>query len=252
LALKVLPGSFDKWLLVGSTGRKKIATLTEYAEVRRLAREGASVRAIAAEVFGDVRFRGRGRVGGAAAAPPLPRRALCLRPAHTALSKSQSALAGDLAPAPNGVSEARQSTRYGGVINPLRSAMLRTQGVAGLDAAEPSYGQGEQELVGRVRAADSAHEKQGLERNYCGGMRLRTNTAVSAASLADYLRRCECIVEVIDLRIIEATARPQSFAARYADVELEGYLSVWEAMHPDSSIERLAPLARAEGIHSEP
>jgi hypothetical protein len=88
--------------------------------------------------------------------------------------------------------------------------------------------------------------------NYCGGMRLRTDTAVSAASLADYLRRCECTVEIIDLRIIEATVRPQSFAARYADIELEGYLSVWEAMHPESSIERLAPLARAEGIHSEP
>jgi hypothetical protein len=95
---------------------------------------------------------------------PSLKRALCLRPAHIALSKSQSALAGDLAPAPNGVSEARKSTRDGGVINPLRSPMLRTQGVAGLDAAEPLYRQGEQELVGRVRAADSAHEKRALER----------------------------------------------------------------------------------------
>jgi hypothetical protein len=83
-------------------------------------------------------------------------------------------------------------------------------------------------------------------------MRLRTNTAASAASLTDYLRRCECIVEVIDLRIIEATVRPQSFATRYADVELEGYLSVWEAMHPESSIERLVPLTSAEGIHGQP
>jgi hypothetical protein len=59
LALKVVPGSFDKWLLMGSSGRKKIATLTECGEVWRLAGEGASVRAIAAEVFGDRRFRGR-------------------------------------------------------------------------------------------------------------------------------------------------------------------------------------------------
>jgi hypothetical protein len=57
-------------------------------------------------------------------------------------------------------------------------------------------------------------------------MRIRTDTAVSAASLADYLRRCECIVEVIDRRIIDATARPQSFAAPHADIELEGYLAV--------------------------
>ena len=62
-------------------------------------------------------------------------------------------------------------------------------------------------------------------------------------SLAEFLRRCECIVEVIDRRILEATARPQSFAAPHADIELDGYLAVWQAMHPESSIERLTPLA---------
>jgi hypothetical protein len=74
-------------------------------------------------------------------------------------------------------------------------------------------------------------------------MRLRTDTAASAGSLADYLRRCGCIVEVIDRRIIDATARPQSFAAPHHDVELEGYLTVWQAMHPESLIERLTPFA---------
>jgi hypothetical protein len=73
-------------------------------------------------------------------------------------------------------------------------------------------------------------------------MRIRTDTAASAASLVEYLRRCECIVEVIDGRIIEATARPRSFAAGYADTELEGYLTVWQAMHPECSTERLSPL----------
>lgn len=77
-------------------------------------------------------------------------------------------------------------------------------------------------------------------------MRIRTDTAASAASLADYLRRCECIVEVIDCRIIDATARPQSFAAPYAGVELEGYLTVWQAMHPESLVERLTPLRPSE------
>ena len=74
-------------------------------------------------------------------------------------------------------------------------------------------------------------------------MRLRTDTAASTASLADYLRRCGCIVEVIDRRIIDAAARPQSFAAPHALVELEGYLTVWQAMHPESLIERITPLA---------
>lgn len=74
-------------------------------------------------------------------------------------------------------------------------------------------------------------------------MRIQTDTAASAASLADYLRRCEYIVEVIDRRIIDATARPQSFAAAHAEIELDGYLTVWQAMHPESLIERLTPLA---------
>jgi hypothetical protein len=70
-------------------------------------------------------------------------------------------------------------------------------------------------------------------------MRIRTDTAASAASLADYLRRCECIVEVIDRRSINATARPRSFAAAHAEIELEGYLTVWQAMHPESLLERI-------------
>jgi hypothetical protein len=60
------------------------------------------------------------------------------------------------------------------------------------------------------------------------------------------LRRCGCIVEVIDRRIIDAAARPQSFAAPHALVELEGYLTVWQAMHPESLIERITPLAPAD------
>jgi hypothetical protein len=74
-------------------------------------------------------------------------------------------------------------------------------------------------------------------------MRIRTDSAASAASLAEYLRRCECVVEVIDNRIIDASARPQSFAAPHADVELDGYLAVWQAMHPECSTERLTSLA---------
>jgi hypothetical protein len=48
-----------------------------------------------------------------------------------------------------------------------------------------------------------------------------------------------CIVSIIDHRVIDATAMPQSFTALYADVEVEGYLKVGEAMHPDALIERL-------------
>ncbi len=76
-------------------------------------------------------------------------------------------------------------------------------------------------------------------------MRIRTDSSTSSASLANYLQRCGCIVTVIDLLVIEATAKPESFAAQYADIELDGYLQTWEAMHPEVLLERLTPLARS-------
>lgn len=81
-------------------------------------------------------------------------------------------------------------------------------------------------------------------RDRTAAMRIRTDSSASSASLADYLERCGCIVAVIDRRVIEATAKPQSFQTPYADIELEGYLKVWEAMHPDALIERLTPVGR--------
>ena len=74
-------------------------------------------------------------------------------------------------------------------------------------------------------------------------MRLRTDRQAFTTSLAEYLRCCGCVVEVIDQRVIDVAARPESFAAAYADIELDGYLSVWEAMHPEARVERLTPLA---------
>jgi hypothetical protein len=44
---------------MSSSGRRKKATAAQRAEVERLAAEGLSIRQIAAEVFGDVRLRGR-------------------------------------------------------------------------------------------------------------------------------------------------------------------------------------------------
>jgi hypothetical protein len=69
-------------------------------------------------------------------------------------------------------------------------------------------------------------------------MRIRTDSSASSTSLADYLRRCGCSVAVIERRIIDATAKPESFAAPHADIELEGYLKVWQAMNPQAFVER--------------
>ncbi len=107
--------------------------------------------------------------------------------------------------------------------------------MAGLDAAEPLPRQAASVLSG-IPAADSAHTA--AHHDSTAAMRIRTDTAASTASLTDYLQRCGCIVAVIDRRIIEVTAKPDSFAAPHADVELEGYLSVWQAMHPEALLER--------------
>jgi hypothetical protein len=40
-------------------GRNRVATAAQCAEVERLSQQGVSVRAVAKQVFGDVRYRGR-------------------------------------------------------------------------------------------------------------------------------------------------------------------------------------------------
>jgi hypothetical protein len=52
-------------------------------------------------------------------------------------------------------------------------------------------------------------------------MQIRADSSASSASLAEYLRRCGCHVAVIDQVVLEATAKPESFAAPRADIELE-------------------------------
>jgi hypothetical protein len=91
---------------------------------------------------------------------------------------------------------------------------------------------------------------------FCGGLRsgggttelrgnANTNGLLSFLSLPGRLpREVRLHVAVIDRRVIDATAKPQSFQAPYADTELEGYLKVWAAMHPDALIERLTPVGR--------
>jgi hypothetical protein len=96
-------------------------------------------------------------------------------------------------------------------------------------------------VSGRSSAAKCLRRRR---RDRTAAMRIRTDSSASSASLADYLERCGCIVAVIDRRVIEATAKPKSFQAPYADIELEGYLKVWEAMHPDALVERLTAVGR--------
>jgi len=72
-------------------------------------------------------------------------------------------------------------------------------------------------------------------------MRIRTGSATTTSHLAGYLRRCECSVEFVDEWTLEVAVRPGSLSEQHAQIELEGYLQVWETMHPDVSVDRLTP-----------
>jgi len=61
-------------------------------------------------------------------------------------------------------------------------------------------------------------------------MRLRTGSATATTDLAGYLRRCRCIVGVVDDWTLDVGVQPGSLSAEHARIELEGYLRVWEAV----------------------
>jgi len=73
-------------------------------------------------------------------------------------------------------------------------------------------------------------------------MRIELDTRASADALTDYLRRCACIVAYVDERTLEAAPPPRSQSERDAEIELEAYVRVWEALNPGGAIiQRTAP-----------
>jgi hypothetical protein len=67
-------------------------------------------------------------------------------------------------------------------------------------------------------------------------MRIELPTRSAADSLAEYLRRCDCIVDYADDCALEASACPRSQRAEESRLEIEGYLRVWQALHPDVEV----------------
>lgn len=72
-------------------------------------------------------------------------------------------------------------------------------------------------------------------------VRIRTGSASATSGLAGYLRRCECLVEFVDDWTLEVGVRPGSLSERHERIELDAYLTVWQAMNPLVSVERLEP-----------
>ncbi len=67
-------------------------------------------------------------------------------------------------------------------------------------------------------------------------MRIELDTRASADALTDYLRRCACIVAYVDERTLEAAPPPRSQSDGDAEIELEAYLRVWEALNPRGAV----------------
>ena len=64
-------------------------------------------------------------------------------------------------------------------------------------------------------------------------MRIELSTNEAVRGLADYLQRCECIVEIVGEKTLEVTLSDSSRSERDIQVEVGAYLRVWLAMHPE-------------------
>ena len=72
--------------------------------------------------------------------------------------------------------------------------------------------------------------------NDCGDMTIELTTRAAAHALADYLRRCGCGVVPVDDHVLEVWPPQRSQTLREARIEIEAYLRVWKAMHPNEHV----------------
>ena len=63
-------------------------------------------------------------------------------------------------------------------------------------------------------------------------MRFQVSDPTLVGDLFDYLRRCNCDVEVCGRDAVEASPPPRNVEPVYLRMELDAYLRVWRAMHP--------------------
>lgn len=77
-------------------------------------------------------------------------------------------------------------------------------------------------------------------------MRIELPTAAAADAVAEYLRRCKCIVSSAGDCALDASACPRSQSVKESEIEVEGYLSVWQALHPTIEVVKIFDLSRAE------
>jgi hypothetical protein len=67
-------------------------------------------------------------------------------------------------------------------------------------------------------------------------MTIELTTRAAAHALADYLRRCECNVLFVDDLVLEVSPPQRSQTPRDARIEIEAYVRVWKALHPNEQV----------------
>jgi hypothetical protein len=67
-------------------------------------------------------------------------------------------------------------------------------------------------------------------------MTIELTTRAAAHALADYLRRCECTVLFVDDLVLEVSPPQRSQTPRDARIEIEAYVRVWKALHPNERV----------------
>jgi len=63
--------------------------------------------------------------------------------------------------------------------------------------------------------------------------------------LVAFLRRCECAVDRVGSRVVDAAPPHEAPSFAYQRMELDAYLRVWREMHPGVTADLLEPSAAA-------
>ena len=63
-------------------------------------------------------------------------------------------------------------------------------------------------------------------------MRVQVSEPDLVADLHEYLRRCNCAVELRGATVLEATPTDGDREPAHVRLELDAYLRVWRALHP--------------------
>lgn len=67
-------------------------------------------------------------------------------------------------------------------------------------------------------------------------MTIELKTPAAAHALADYLERCGCTVVFASDQTLDVKMPSRSLDRRDALIELQAYVRVWSAMHPDDEV----------------